>query len=180
MEESLEDDIKKIYKERMVSEIDEKLRELRYIPPNTRYNYDLESVSPKELKIRALEKYRASLLTDSEIIRELVDSKKNEDYKTLEEEINSNFTISFPFLFSHIEREFANRGLIKHLTSEEKERFAFLIQKIENPQKLKKILDDKYEIWDRKVKEWQRKKDFKASYIAISIIIFIIYILYII
>ena len=44
MEESLEDDIKKIYKERMVSEIDKKLRELRYIPPNTRYNYDLEGV----------------------------------------------------------------------------------------------------------------------------------------
>ena len=116
-----------------------------------------------------------SLFTDSEIIRELVNNKRT-NIRTVEEEINASF---FSLNLSALETEFANRGLIKHLTSEEKERFDFLIQKIENPQKLKERYEEIREIRRKKAADNLRKENIKFLAIMISIIIFIIYMVYI-
>ena len=97
--------------------------ELTYVPDGMKMNWSKNHF----IKRDALIKKKVSLFTDSEIIRELVNNKRT-NIRTVEEEINASF---FSLNLSALETEFANRGLIKHLTSEEKERFDFLIQKIE-------------------------------------------------
>ena len=118
-------------------------------------------------------------MTDSEIIRKLVNNKRT-NIRTVEEEINApSFFGNFNINLSTLEKEFASRGLIKHLTSEEKERFDFLIQKIENPQKLKERFEEKLEIRRKKAADNRKKEDIKFLALMISIIIFVIYMVYI-
>jgi carboxylesterase type B len=124
-----------------IDKIHKKLTLMWHTPPGWYISYSDEHIEKSD----KLKKERASLMTDKEIIEEIVNNERKR---------RSSRKKEIWITLTDLEIEFASRGLINHLTSEEAELASELISNIdkvklkaeEKERELKHILDEQKKI----------------------------------